>query len=929
MHNNNNNNGHVTAAGYSYSYSHQSYNHQSQHDDEYGSSVFSPSSVETAASSRSYLRHHQPPQNHHHHQSQNHQQSNNRMPPVPDFYFDPNEAEDYASVADKDLEERHPYPHQPQAPRRHAEKHKSVGAFSEFSDSSDFSVKPSKHAQDMVDDYDNDNDLPNVNEELYDVVDTVVPKTDNPDTPALTFRVWTIGMTFSAILAVVNTIFTFRTNFFALNPFVAILASYPIGNFMAWALPRTRYTVPFTRGRLSFTLNPGPFNFKEHVLIYIFTTASGRPIYALYNVVVQRYFIRQDIHIVWCILFGVLTQLLGFSLAGLTRRVLVRPAAMLWPSNLGIIALLRSLASNKDSPDEAKGPSRTRFFWLATIGMALYQWFPSFVSPALGAISLLCHMAPNSQRLKMFGSARHGLGMLSFSFDWSVIAFTSPIVTPFWALLNQFIGVWLMLWVVVPLLWTNNAFGADQQLGTSAFDGPNGTGRFPLGQALNSPAMFDKDGNSLSPLSILNITRTSVTLNEAAYNRVAPIRFTTYFAIQYMSYFIGFTAVLCHAWLWYGKNIWYRLKANLRDLDAEDIHAKLMDAYPDIPDSWYYIMLVSMAFLALAAGQWGGFDLPWWAVFLSLAIAGLFMIPVGVIAAISGQQIGLNVVSEMIIGYLLPGRMVTTMSFKTLTYVASVEGLFLVQDMKLAHYAKVPHRAIFAVQMASAILTAVLNVLVVVGVYEIIGVDKMNTNPPLGWSPVRYQLFLAAGTLWGGIGPARVFGPGSPYWKCLFGFALGAVLPVLFYTLHKLHPSGWWHLINVPIVAGLPFQAGTMRADLITPFVIAVLVNVVWRKIGHEAWLKYAYILSAAFDTGAAISLCLIFAMSAVVPGYTVMMPFWYLNRGDQESCVPEFYQKCTEKIMWKSSFGNTYNYSTETDPVCQTFGMEAMLGPR
>ena len=44
--------------------------------------------------------------------------------------------------------------------------------------------------------------------------------------------------------------------------------------------------------------------------------------------------------------------------------------------------------------------------------------------------------------------------------------------------------------------------------------------------------------------------------------------------------------------------------------------------------------------------------------------AFVYIIPIGMIQAITNQQIGLNVITELIIGYALPGRPVAMMMFK-------------------------------------------------------------------------------------------------------------------------------------------------------------------------------------------------------------------------------------------------------------------------
>ncbi|KAJ1553661.1 hypothetical protein HK405_007283, partial [Cladochytrium tenue] len=49
-------------------------------------------------------------------------------------------------------------------------------------------------------------------DEIYDIIDAVVSRTDDPTVPALTMRTWILGVFFGFLYALVNTLFTFRTN---------------------------------------------------------------------------------------------------------------------------------------------------------------------------------------------------------------------------------------------------------------------------------------------------------------------------------------------------------------------------------------------------------------------------------------------------------------------------------------------------------------------------------------------------------------------------------------------------------------------------------------------------------------------------------------------------------------------------------------------
>ncbi|KAJ3381891.1 hypothetical protein HDU80_001667, partial [Chytriomyces hyalinus] len=271
-------------------------------------------------------------------------------------------------------------------------------------------------------------------DEIYDIIDAVVPRTDDTTLPSNTFRVWFLGLTFGVLICCANTIFTFRSNYFAVSPFVTVLLAYPCGLAMAKFLP-------------SGFLNPGAFNYKEHALIFVMTSCMASPPYALYNIVGQKYQLYQtDLSLLSGFGFAIVTQCFGYGFAGLTRRYLVRPAAMLWPSNLATIAMLNSLHGRDDGTNSRYPMSRYKFFWLAASAMFFYQLLPSYVAPMLGALSVICWFTNNKKDNQMAlvlgsGSYGGGVGLLSFTLDWSLCNVYAPITTPLWAMMNQFLGL--------------------------------------------------------------------------------------------------------------------------------------------------------------------------------------------------------------------------------------------------------------------------------------------------------------------------------------------------------------------------------------------------------------------------------------------------------------------------------------------------------
>ena len=72
--------------------------------------------------------------------------------------------------------------------------------------------------------------------------------------------------------------------------------------------------------------------------------------------------------------------------------------------------------------------------------------------------------------------------------------------------------------------------------------------------------------------------------------------------------------------------------------------------------------------------------------------------------AITTQEVGLNVLTELIIGYVLPGRPIATMLFKTWGHITVTQALEFTSDLKLGHYMKIPHRPMFWCQIVGTVV---------------------------------------------------------------------------------------------------------------------------------------------------------------------------------------------------------------------------------
>jgi hypothetical protein len=100
---------------------------------------------------------------------------------------------------------------------------------------------------------------------VYREIRATFSNTDDPDgMPCGTVRAWVIGIIWAAGLAGLNQFFGPRNPSVSVSVYIAQLFSYPMGRICAAVLPTTIW---FAGSRWEFTLNPGPFSIKEHMLI--------------------------------------------------------------------------------------------------------------------------------------------------------------------------------------------------------------------------------------------------------------------------------------------------------------------------------------------------------------------------------------------------------------------------------------------------------------------------------------------------------------------------------------------------------------------------------------------------------------------------------------------------------------------------------------
>ena len=210
--------------------------------------------------------------------------------------------------------------------------------------------------------------------------------------------------------------------------------------------------------------------------------------------------------------------------------------------------------------------------------------------------------------------------------------------------------------------------------------------------------------------------------------------------------------------MWYRHDIKLQLRRSLKD--NRDIHSRLMSVYPEVPHWWYGAIFIVMFALSVVSVEVWDTELPAWALVISLIIAAIFVVPIGMIRAITNQQFAMQLFGQFVIGYMLPGRPTAMMIFKTYSFISMNQALSFLNDLKLGHYMKVPPRMMFLAQVVATCVSIFVVVFVQAWMFDNIP-DICTPEQAHNFVCPSTRVFATAALLWGGIGPARLFNQGQ------------------------------------------------------------------------------------------------------------------------------------------------------------------------
>ena len=687
----------------------------------------------------------------------------------------------------------------------------------------------------------------------YEEVEAAVRAIDNEE-PANAIRAWIIGMIFVTVATGINMFLSMRSPAITIPAVVVILLTYPVGCLWAKVMP----SHVFKTFGVSWSLNPGPFNVKEHAVITLMAKVTADYPYSTNALEALQAPNLYNHSMGWgfALMFTLSSQIIGISISGMFRRFLVWPAAMIWPGQFGTTALLYTLHDERKGSEVDQGGwkvSRYRWFVYVAIASFCWYWFPGVIWQGLSVFAFATWAAPNNVVVNQLFGGFTGLSLIPLTFDWTQISgyILSPLLSPWFSHFNLIIGLGIFIMIPTIGIAYTGTFFADY---------------LPI----NTSRTFDNTG---ARYNVSRILTPDFRLDVDAYKEYSPLCLAPTFVLNYGLSFAALMATLVHTVLYHRKEIWYRFK-EAKDQEP-DVHMKMMKKYPEAPDWWYGLVWVGAMAIGLGTVLGYSTDMPWWAFFVSCIVAFVFIIPLCIVLGMTNIQISLNIISPFIAGYMLPGRPIANMMFKVFSTIVLGQAQVFCGDLKFAHYMKVPPRTTFACQLvaitwASFVQIATMN-------WALGNIKDICTPLQSGhFTCPNGSTFFSSSMVWGVIGPQRFLGPGSTYQSIHYFWLLGALLPIVFWLAAKKFPRSFARYLHAPVMLGaMGWLPPATPLNFSSWAIVGLIFNFWIRKRWNGWWRSYNYITSAALDAGLVICTLVVF-FAITLP--EVSVPQWWGN---------------------------------------------------
>jgi len=233
---------------------------------------------------------------------------------------------------------------------------------------------------------------------------------------------------------------------------------------------------------------------------------------------------------------------------------------------------------------------------------------------------------------------------------------------------------------------------------------------------------------------------------------------------------------------------------------------------------------------------------------------------------------------QMITAYMLPGKPVANMYGALYGQHPMQQAIALLQDLKLGQYVKLAPRVTFFAQVLGTVVGAILNYVMMKSIIANNRPALLSISGTRLWSGQNAQSYNSNAISWGALGP-QMFGSHGTYKIVPISLAIGAVLPLPFYLVHRLYPRLGIDNLNTAVIMQYScYLSVGINSSVNTAMAIGFFSQLYMRRC-HPRWFtKYNYILAAALDGGNQVfSFIISFAVNGAA-GNAHPMPNWWGN---------------------------------------------------
>lgn len=163
-------------------------------------------------------------------------------------------------------------------------------------------------------------------------------------------------------------------------------------------------------------------------------------------------------------------------------------------------------------------------------------------------------------------------------------------------------------------------------------------------------------------------------------------------------FFALYPALIVHTILYYRTILWNGIKSIQRSITEKrgniyqfhDAQCRMMSQYKEVPLLWYLIVSAMALALGIVCVKVYPTETPVWSIFYGLGVGIVFLVPIGLLYSMTGFSLSLNVLTELIAGYALPGRGVALMIMKAFGLNTNLQAIYFMQDQNLVTTQRFP-----------------------------------------------------------------------------------------------------------------------------------------------------------------------------------------------------------------------------------------------